>query len=212
MGRKELNQDIFTFYIDTDSYTGNFERALCAYITGLTGDCGVGDEEANEFIKLFPTEAAEFIEIKEVIADEYGCFRPCEIDTTPGWYGFQSLKRTFRESDKVNLEDVKKEISETLINYWQPHHDHAKAQLNTGKSEWIHSFNSTKKSLEDAQNPVIIKVPVYQSVAIFFTQRPNSNLVKLMKTRAEEYCKNNSINVEGFRLIQTKKSEIHLSI
>lgn len=36
------------FVIDTGSYAGNFERKMCAFITGQVGDCGVGREIALE--------------------------------------------------------------------------------------------------------------------------------------------------------------------
>ena len=39
------------FIIHTDSYAGAFEREICAHITGLVGDCEVGEE-------LFRAEAS----------------------------------------------------------------------------------------------------------------------------------------------------------
>ena len=33
------------FVVDTDTYAGNFEREMCAFMTGITGACGVGKEE-----------------------------------------------------------------------------------------------------------------------------------------------------------------------
>lgn len=35
--------------IDTNSYAGNFERELCAYVTGQYGECGVGKDYAEYF-------------------------------------------------------------------------------------------------------------------------------------------------------------------
>lgn len=37
--------------IDTDSYAGNFERDLCAYVTGQYGECEVGKDLADNFSK-----------------------------------------------------------------------------------------------------------------------------------------------------------------
>ena len=37
------------FVITTDQYAGNFEREMCAFITGMVGECGVGDEEAKQY-------------------------------------------------------------------------------------------------------------------------------------------------------------------
>lgn len=41
----------YIFIIDTDSYAGNFERELTAYITGVVGGCEVGDDFAKIYIK-----------------------------------------------------------------------------------------------------------------------------------------------------------------
>jgi hypothetical protein len=35
------------FVVDTDTYAGNFEREMCAYITGQVGECEVGEEIAK---------------------------------------------------------------------------------------------------------------------------------------------------------------------
>lgn len=37
------------FIIKTNAYAGNFEREMCAYMTGMIGGCEVGDEEAKLF-------------------------------------------------------------------------------------------------------------------------------------------------------------------
>lgn len=62
-------KDGFAFIIDTDSYAGNFEREMCAHITGCVGDCGVGEEFAEaEISKLFPNV--------QNVPDDNGCYRP----------------------------------------------------------------------------------------------------------------------------------------
>ena len=39
----------YTIIIDTDEYSGNFEREMCAYCTGQVGECEVGEEEQAVF-------------------------------------------------------------------------------------------------------------------------------------------------------------------
>ena len=46
--------------ISTDNYTGNFERELCAYSTGIIGSCGVGEELAQKFY-----EEMELVDFKD---------------------------------------------------------------------------------------------------------------------------------------------------
>lgn len=40
------NQE-WIFVVDTEQYAGNFERGMCAFMTGMLGECGVGSEEAR---------------------------------------------------------------------------------------------------------------------------------------------------------------------
>jgi hypothetical protein len=35
-------ENLWLFIVDTDSYAGNFERCMCAYMTGQIGECEVG--------------------------------------------------------------------------------------------------------------------------------------------------------------------------
>lgn len=81
-----MTETKYMFVIDTDSYAGNFERPLTAYCTGCTGDCGVGEGQAE----LFEQEEGEDVlyEADEFIGsepDDRGCHRPCVIYPTPGW-------------------------------------------------------------------------------------------------------------------------------
>lgn len=68
----------YAIVIKTDSYAGNFEREMCAYVTGHTGDCEVGEEFVDEDI------AKKFVNIIGNEQDDNGCYRPvalgCDID------------------------------------------------------------------------------------------------------------------------------------
>ena len=59
--------------IETDKYAGNFERELCAFLTGTIGECGVGSELVSEDIKDV------FKDFIYGVSDEHGCYRPCSI-------------------------------------------------------------------------------------------------------------------------------------
>ena len=79
----------YAVVIDTDSYTGNFERDLCAYCTGVVGECEVGKDEAKEYFTKygfdekysFPAHRDDdiFCAILDHVMDDHGCFRPCCI-------------------------------------------------------------------------------------------------------------------------------------
>lgn len=63
----------YAIIVRTDSYGGNFERELCAHLTGIVGDCGVGDN----YVELDIEEIFEN-NIKQ-ISDDHGCFRPVSL-------------------------------------------------------------------------------------------------------------------------------------
>lgn len=68
----------FAVLVKTNQYAGNFEREMCAHLTGHVGECEVGKEYVEDEIKeLF----------KSIIgneSDDNGCYRPvalgCDIE------------------------------------------------------------------------------------------------------------------------------------
>jgi hypothetical protein len=78
-------ETIYWFVIDTNRYAGNFERELCAFVTGRYGDCEVGQEVAERVL----SEVSGMLDWTEdaicQIPDENGVCRPVRIEQTPGW-------------------------------------------------------------------------------------------------------------------------------
>lgn len=68
----------YTFVIDTDQYSGNFEREMTAYCTGVIGECEVG----REYQQMF-NEDSDINTRIEQRDDGEGCYRPTIIWTTP---------------------------------------------------------------------------------------------------------------------------------
>lgn len=63
----------YQLLVKTNSYAGNFEREMCAYMVGHSGECGVG----SEFIE---DEVAKRFEDKiSGENDEHGCYRPVKL-------------------------------------------------------------------------------------------------------------------------------------
>ena len=77
------NSDLYLFIIDTDTYAGDFERAMCAYVTGQIGDCGVGEENAELAKQEIPEVIAQLENLIEQVPDEHGCRRPVSIFPNP---------------------------------------------------------------------------------------------------------------------------------
>ncbi len=78
----------YAFIVDTDSYSGNFEREMGAYLTGQIGDCEVGSDLLGLFYEdMKENGTEEYIDLFDEIVyqkpDENGFRRPVEIETTP---------------------------------------------------------------------------------------------------------------------------------
>jgi hypothetical protein len=68
--------------IDTNQYAGNFERQMCAFITGQIGDCGVGAELARKAEKELRHGGWFEGNIASEI-DDHGNFRPTSMWPSP---------------------------------------------------------------------------------------------------------------------------------
>jgi hypothetical protein len=103
------NKDIlYIFVIDTEEYAGNFERQLCAYITGCIGDCGVGEEERIQYNN---DETMNFDDSIRLEPDEHGCNRPVILVDTPGWFN-NGLGGHFRDgTDEQVVLDHHKQVA-----------------------------------------------------------------------------------------------------
>lgn len=72
------------FVIDTDQYAGNFEREMCAFVTGQIGECGKGSKQAVLFHCDHPLRIDEFENLVVQFPDGHGNHRPTAIWPTPG--------------------------------------------------------------------------------------------------------------------------------
>ena len=61
----------FGFVVKTNEYTGNFEREMCAFVTGRIGECEVGDA----YIVNLPVNFDNIMDV----ADDSGCHRPVSV-------------------------------------------------------------------------------------------------------------------------------------
>lgn len=78
------HNELYTFVVHTNSYAGNFEREMAAFMTGQVGECEVGSEMAELFVEEVDSAMQdEFTEIIGSVADDNGCYRPCAIYETP---------------------------------------------------------------------------------------------------------------------------------
>lgn len=68
-----MKKPYWGFKIKTDSYAGNFEREMCAYVTGQIGECEVGEEFVDDNIRNLFSNVMD-------LPDDHGCYRPVSLD------------------------------------------------------------------------------------------------------------------------------------
>lgn len=98
-----MNQIKYIFVIDTKDYAGNFERNLCAYVTGITGDCEVGSDYADLFSQEIDTDKEDLFEEIELRSEHDGCARPCAIFKSPNSTKYNSVAIFFYKKPNKDL-------------------------------------------------------------------------------------------------------------
>lgn len=77
-------ETLVLFIVDTDTYAGNFERSMVAFMTGLVGECEVGKEDAEIAQRELGAEICEMFEaLVEQRSDGDGFPRPASIWRSP---------------------------------------------------------------------------------------------------------------------------------
>lgn len=92
----------YLFIIDTSDYAGNFERDMCAYLTGRVGDCNVGDDMAS----LYTRQETEMFDNVICWPDDHGCHRPCVIWPEPKSGDMNSVAIIFAPDEPPTKEQV----------------------------------------------------------------------------------------------------------
>jgi len=90
---------MYIFIVDTDKYAGNFEREMTAYMTGQSGDCGIGADIAIQFESLSNLPNSYFEDLVKNVSNEDGFYSPCKIWETEGWFN-DGLGNHYRDSDE----------------------------------------------------------------------------------------------------------------
>ena len=210
------------FVIDTDSYAGNFERDMCAYITGCIGECEVGEEFAQLYLQETGEKYSQFDVLLEHRPDDEGCCRPTYMYHTKGWL-YDGETGAVPEAEFDQQKANEKYRLYTAI-YRQNSLDRTeKIDVNNKNSGWDEKTKSKeidrlKKEIEQclSEKTVCPRINPYNSVAIFFKDTPSESQIAIMKERAGKFaeakrmlaekenwswCKNYKLTIYGFRLV-----------
>jgi len=188
----------FLFVVDTTDYAGNFERELCAYITGRVGECGKGQDQAKDFVEETGLQPFENVMDEP---DEHGCHRPAAIYATPGW---------FNHGHGEHFEDTQEGEASGLIAYRVAvqkyrgnslYHSYLRLWVR-GDADQVAPLKKAGWTLETlekrceheekfiAEANALTKVhkhPAFLSVAISFSSAPTRDQLALMKARAYHF-------------------------
>lgn len=184
----------YYFIVDTDSYSGNFEKELCAYCTGSSR--WRGEEEAENFLQTY---GEEFVDNFQEILDTFSssCDDCVGIAPTPG-YANNGCGIHYKIGDL----DAEKEAKEKAPLSYIRELEQVKKYTHWSKEVQEKEINRLIQKIEEIKNEPLKKYPAYQSVSIKFNELPLKDEINILCSRAKEYLGNNNIKFLGFRMIK----------
>ena len=219
----------YIFVIDTNSYAGNFERDMTAYMTGIVGECGVGKEYAEIFDKEVPPVDGErlFDEYIDWRPDDRGVLRPSGCWPTKGWLRLNQEKAVRKEDWNQAEADAayQKEMSDIYREYLRNFERVHASESGWSQESIDHKRGKMQEDIDAAMNAKAPMIEPNNSVAIFFNQQPTKEMVATMKDRAERFAaakRNNakllgydwkldfSLVIHGYRLIMETVSRTEI--
>lgn len=189
------------FIIDTNKYSGNFEREMIAFITGV--ETGRGEKYSEIAQKELDANTLEWFE-DNIVEKHYDThLELCSIYPNPRYvndglgnhfekdYWFdpdnkqeiillieEDLKERFKQ-EIINLDEIKfdEEItteSQKVMDSKEMHKDEYKDRL--------------VKCREEAEDQYESPYPAYLSVIFQFYEDPSKEIVTIIKERAKKFC------------------------
>ncbi len=194
----------WAFVVDTERYTGDVERPLVAYMTGKTGECGVGQRQADVALgelAALPT-VLEWLEQHVVQKpDEHGCNRPAAIYPTPGWFN-DGMGGHYRDDTDPTV--VQATYGKAVADYWGPRAEEQeqRATKTTGEvqADALRFAAEYRAKIADAKPG---HFPAYQSVAAWLDAEPPAEVLVVLKARAASYAATKRVRVTGYRVVET---------
>lgn len=194
----------FAIVIDTDTYAGNFERPMCAFITGRVGECGVGEEQAKQTRLELPEFAKDWFDNSIIsVPDDHGCSRPASIWPTPGWFN-DGLGSHWEEGSDPNEVKERYEASvretygkEGYQKGWLVNLDILEGRIPYGGMPLTCTVEACHREIDRLEARITEaiargpgKFPACQSVAIFCDAKPTKEIWGVIRERAQAFVLN----------------------
>lgn len=174
--------------IDTKNYSGNFEREMFKYCTGL--EPSEYNREQNFSPKLTQEVINNIEKYVEGIYEEYG-YTYVTIYETPNRFN-NGMGESFDDLEE-NLIPAKIARNLTLQN-----------EFNTKHKVENTNFDYFKNILENHLKTSLVKYPSYESVAFYFRDNTPREIFKLISELAQDFCKEKNLTYISTRLILEK--------
>lgn len=189
--------------INTEQYAGNFERAMCAYVTGQTDEYGSDEEIAK--LASPNIKHLDWWEQHIVQESDSGSYRPVTNWATNGWFN-NGMGGIYKEGTPEAL-NAGNDSAESLRKYHEDKINNLTTRLanedfDTDPKGWTKknceaNLKNINDSIEKARND-LTKHPAYLSVAIFVDALPPSEVWEEFVQRSQDFAQNrDKIENEG---------------
>lgn len=202
-------QPNLVFIIDTEQYAGQFERDMCAYMTGQPGDADTDEISAFQ-AEVLPSLAAQVGALVGYFADEHGPRGPADILPTPGWFN-HGLGGHYRDIPENGAKALANFQARTRA-HEQATRDQLETRLATDPADPGAPDTANRVALQQNMDVCSARVakadamtaphkyPAFLSVAIALTGQPSQELLVLLKSRAVKYATAHGLTITGFRM------------
>jgi hypothetical protein len=210
---------IYALVIDTDQYSGNFEREMTSYCTNMSfprGEEYITDEV--EYAAWWEANAAEWTEDPDDNPESCGIWpTPGVLNNGMGWH---------YEDTPENRELAVIKSRESTIAYNARQKADVEERLRTENFEGSWTREACERTLKSIETSIanagkFVAFPAYQSVAIYCSEIPPAEVIAEVYERAKKFGPvfaltyrgtKTVITVKGIRLMAIEKTVVKTEI
>lgn len=174
----------FEVIVDTTHYAGNFERELCAWLTGQVGECGVGAEIAEEAAGAL-RHAGWWRDHVVQMADDHEVFRPVSLAATPGFFN-HGMGGAFPDTEDSHVPALA-HYRNQVADYYGPLIARTRSCVGTNgwTAEAVERDVARSQAKIDEANALeqVRRYPSYQSVCIAVDAEPPEDVLEEVRDR-----------------------------
>jgi hypothetical protein len=189
----------YLLVVDADQYSGNYERQLTGFCTGVD-DGTHGDKEGADFRRWLDEhgKSVSWKKISTTCRDDKNYPRVCTIWPSPGRLN-NGMGFHYDAGDEEAQANARLKAQRDMVAYQKPTVDRAQARLDAEDFEdaskpgaWTkeaceRTIESSLRSISTAGD--FVGFPAYESVAIFLTAKPSAADMAIFMERLADFSK-----------------------